>query len=79
MLQGCSKGLHSNVKPPEPVKEENPADSKKDEVWKKVCFLTIICSLLNYLIELWMSFFVETSHLQTFIFTDLENLIIIQY
>lgn len=29
---GCLKGLHSNVKPPEPVKEENPADTNKDEV-----------------------------------------------
>lgn len=47
MLQGCSKGLHSNVKPPEPVKEENPADTNKDEVWERVCFLSSICSLLN--------------------------------
>lgn len=47
MLQGCLKGLHSNVKPPEPVKEENPADTNKDEVWERVCFLSSICSLLN--------------------------------
>lgn len=54
MLQGCSKGLHSNVKPPEPVKEENPADTNKDEVWERVCFLSSICSLLNLMCQLWI-------------------------
>ena len=40
-LQGCTKGLHSNVKPPEPVKEEK-SNSNKDEVAKTqiTCVLT---------------------------------------
>lgn len=47
MLQGCLKGLYSNVKLLEFVKEENLVDINKDEVWERVCFLFSIFLLLN--------------------------------